>query len=470
MLKKSGAKGHILVVDSDQGFLKYLANLLVSQGYEVITATRTGEALKRLREGDDIRALLLDILMPDLDGLKELRRIKGEFPDLPVIILSAHSATPIVVESLKSGATDYLSKPLEGKELFDALARALQRPGKNSLGLGRLNTPFLRQDEEELVFASEQMKAVKRMADQIAKVDVPVLLRGETGVGKEVLARYIFKNSRRRANPFIKVNCAALPHGLLESELFGYEAGAFTGALKAKPGKFELAHYGTIFLDEIAEINATLQAKLLQVLQDGTFCRLGSNREVRADVRVLAATNRDMESALKDGTFREDLYYRLNVINIYIPPLRERREDILVLVNYFLQRFREQYNKPRSNMSEKARKIIQAYSWPGNVRELTNVIKKIVILHDEEPVLKELQVRGRGATEIPPPHLDTFGPLPVLPLKKISKKAAIQAEGEVIARTLQNTNWNRRQAAKLLAVSYKTLLSKIKQSGVRKPK
>ena len=317
------------------------------------------------------------------------------------------------------------------------------------------------------IYASENMQRIKEVIDQVANTDVTVLIQGESGVGKEVVARSIHLNSHRRDKPFVKVNCAALPEELLESELFGYEKGAFTGAYRNKPGKFELAHEGTIFLDEIVEISPSLQAKLLQVLQDREFSRLGGKKDVRVDVRVLVATNRNMEETVKTGYFREDLYYRLNVVNITIPPLRERIEEIPIFVEYFLDKFGKKFNKKVKPLTEKMMKAFLQYHWLGNVRELENMIQRYVVLGNEELIIDELtsQIEKDPIPFMPKAH----SPKQVRSsLKEVHREAVIRAETEVIRKALTLTNWNRKQAAKMLNISYKAMLYKMKECGGHK--
>jgi two-component system response regulator AtoC len=331
------------------------------------------------------------------------------------------------------------------------------------------------------------MREVHNLVQRVADTDVTVLIRGESGTGKELAARAIHAASPRRARPFVKVNCAALPSELLESELFGFERGAFTGAIQHKPGKFEFAHQGTMFLDEISEMQLSLQSKLLQVLQDGEFARLGGHDDVRVDVRIVTATNRDLEAAVAEGKFREDLYFRLNVVCITLPPLRQRRDEIPELTDLFLARYAEHYNKPAIALSSETRRLFQEYEWPGNVRELENLIKRAVVLGDDESIRQELAgaVARRGARPggmpllerpavparagSPAPARETAPPPAVGgSLKDIARQAAREAERELIARTLQQTRWNRREAAEILGISYKALLYKIKEAELDK--
>jgi len=317
------------------------------------------------------------------------------------------------------------------------------------------------------IYVSEKMHRIKEMIDQVANTDVTVLIHGESGVGKEVVARSIHQNSFRQAKPFIKVNCAAIPQELLESELFGFEKGAFTGAYRQKPGRFELAHGGTIFLDEIAEIPLSLQAKLLQVIQDKEFSRLGGKKDIRVDVRIIAATNRNIEESVRQGQFREDLYYRINVVDLHLPPLRERREEVPAFVEYFLNKFRRKYGKKVKPFSERVLRLFSQHLWPGNVRELENVVHRYVVLGDEGKWIEdsfsviESDPSNGGKNSNGSPNLSQS-------LKEIQRQAIMKAECEVISKVLAQTNWNRRKSAELLSISYKALLYKMKACGIQK--
>ena len=310
------------------------------------------------------------------------------------------------------------------------------------------------------IYTSEEMQRIKEIIDQVADMDVTVLIQGESGVGKEVVARYTHMNSFRRDKPFMKVNCAALPQELLESELFGYEKGAFTGAYCQKPGKFELAHGGTIFLDEIAEIPLSLQAKLLQVLQDKEFSRLGGKVDVRVDVRVLVATNKNMEEAVKNGQFREDLYYRLNVVNITIPPLRERKEEIPIFVEYFIDKYGKKYNKKINSLSDRTMRTLLAHHWLGNVRELENMIQRYTVFANEEAIMDGLS--NVIQDDLPQEREgQSLSKRDCLPLKQVVSDAVIEAESSAIRDALERTHWNRKKAAMMLNISYKALLYKM---------
>jgi two-component system response regulator AtoC len=323
-------------------------------------------------------------------------------------------------------------------------------------------------EEGIFIYTSDKMQRIKEIIDQIANTDVTVLIQGESGVGKEVVARSIHLNSFRKERPFVKVNCAALPPDLLESELFGYEKGAFTGAYRQKQGRFELANGGTIFLDEISEMSLSLQGKLLQVLQDREFSRLGGKKDIRVDVRVLAATNKNIEEGIKNGRFREDLYYRLNVVNVMIPPLRERKEEIPVFVEYFLDKFSKKYERKVPTLSDKTMKAFSEHHWVGNIRELENVIQRLVVLGNEETIVEELAPMPK---EDPIPEKKKKMPPPKKTwpsLKEIHQEAIKKAESEMILKALEMTNWNRKKAADKLNISYKALLYKIKETSLDK--
>jgi DNA-binding NtrC family response regulator len=477
--------------------------------------------------GGAFDAVLLDVVLPDLSGLEVLRRYRAQGGAAPVIVLSALAGADDAMRAMKLGATDYLSKPFNRQEIEDALARAFGQPVPTRIdeqgGVGRASAESDGPGEDaerQLIYLSSAMRRAKALVDQIADTDVPVLLLGESGVGKEVVAREIHSRSRRRNRPFIKVNCAALPAELLESELFGHERGAFTGATAEKPGKFELADQGTIFLDEIGEMAIRLQAKLLQVLQDEEFFRVGGKRSVRVDSRVVVATNRELEREIEVGNFREDLFYRLNVVSIRIAPLRERREDIPPLVEFFLRKYGRKYRNGVAELPPEVTAAFLNYEWPGNVRELENMVRRLVVLNDPALVLEELRSGGRSpstgpslptayageglaaapARPIPaavpqegaaaeltnmvsvteryanpfaipqPPPPPPEKPESEMSLKDIGKRAAMLAEREAILAMLQRTAWNKRRAASKLRISYKALLYKIKECGIIDPR
>jgi two-component system response regulator AtoC len=454
-------KESILVVDDEPSIRKYLQTLLEVDGYNVGAVSSGKEALERIGTGERPDYIVLDVLMPEMDGLETLRQLMQVDRSLNVIMLSCSNEVTTVVEAIRIGALDYLTKPFEKPELDAAFLKCRQK--KELRSENKSLREYCEALTEDLSFlaASPQMLKIRQQVLQIAPVDVPVFISGESGVGKEVIARMIHLRSTRRVQPFIKVNCAALPGELLESELFGYEQGAFTGAVRAKPGKFELANKGTIFLDEIAEMSPHLQAKLLHVLQDGQFSRLGARAVVNVDVRVLAATNVDVKDAMRSGRFREDLYYRLNVLSIHIPPLRERTTEIPLLFRHFLAKYSEKYAKPAPDPSKHLLEAALRYPWPGNLRELENFVKRYVILEDDEGSFRELlemtgQQHRTAPREEAPPQKEQG-------LKALVRGLKDEAEMEAIADALEKTNWCRKDAARMLGISYKALLYKMRQ-------
>ncbi|HYH98322.1 sigma-54 dependent transcriptional regulator [Hyalangium sp.] len=400
----------VLVVDDEESVRTFLAELLGNAGYQVRCASSGAQALEML-EGGSFDAVLLDVVMPEMSGLEVLRHYRSAGGSAPVIVLSALAGADDAVRAMKMGASDYLSKPFSNDELEDVLARALgtRAPARQAVapaparpsGHGVLESLS---EARVLISTSPSMRRARALVERIADTDVPVLLLGESGTGKEVIAREIHARSERRSRPFIKVNCAALPGELLESELFGHERGAFTGATAEKPGKFELADQGTIFLDEIGEMAIRLQAKLLQVLQDEEFFRVGGKKSVRVDSRVVVATNRDLEKEIALGNFREDLYYRLNVVAIRLPPLRERMEDVVPLTDHFLKKYGRNYIHGISELPGEVLRAFTEYDWPGNVRELENMVRRLCVLKDPSLVLDEL---SSGRTPASAPSLPT---------------------------------------------------------------
>jgi len=463
----------VLVIDDDPGVRDYMEALVSRQGYEVFAVADGEEALGSLeRSRPDL--ITLDVVLPGMDGLAVLAELKKRLPEVPVVMLSGHGQARNIVEAMRLGASDFLRKPFEVEELELAFQKALEKR-ELKREVERLRDQA-RSETDLLLLGGDnpRMREVLDIIEQVADTDITVLVRGESGTGKEVVARALFQLSDRRDQPFVKVNCAALPSELLESELFGFEKGAFTGAQKRKLGKFEYANHGTIFLDEISEMHPSLQAKLLQVLQDGEFSRLGGEGDVKVDTRIIAATNRNLEEAVADASFREDLYYRLNVVTVAMPPLRERSDTIPLLVDYFLQRNNEQYKKNVTSLSPETLGVLMQYRWPGNVRELENMVRRMVVLGTEQTVLEEIALRGaqEGREEGPTDDLD-LGALGVdfsngesIDLKAISRRAAQVAEKRVIERVLHQTRWNRKEAAGRLQISYKALLYKMKENGL----
>ncbi len=475
----------VLVIEDDDAARDALCEYLRTAGWTPRPARGGAEALAAA-EAEPPDAVLLDLVIPEPDGFEVLDRLHARDPKLPVIVMSGLSEAESVVRAMRLGAIDYLPKPFEVHELELVLRRALDRPGRRPPDAPPPRPPA-REAEAEPAPAptlSGAMERVWALADRIADTDVPVLLVGESGVGKDVVARRIHATSRRASRPFVKINCAALPAELLESELFGHDKGAFTGAHAEKPGKFELADQGTIFLDEIGEMDPRLQAKLLQVLQDEEFYRVGGKRSVRVDARVVVATNRNLDAAIRQGTFREDLFYRLNVVTIRVPPLRERKEEIGPLVRHFVSKYRARYRGGLEEVPPEVMERFHAYDWPGNVRELENLVRRLVVLRDPAMVLGELDPPPqRLPLPNAPPHGATNGAtngvrhgtlhavLPEdAPLKDVARRAARIAEREAILRALLRTGWNKRKAAKRLQISYKALLYKIKDCEIVDPR
>jgi DNA-binding NtrC family response regulator len=468
----------ILIVDDEPSMLNYTKTLLEVDHYSVETANSGFEAIKRVREGLAPNLILLDMAMPSMNGLQTIEECKKIRPEQKIVVLSCVTDTSTVVQAIKLGALDYVTKPFYKSELDAVVKRCLEpeKPAKSaSRDLQRYSVSdevAVENLEDDLFFlaASPQMKQIRAQVSLVAKVDVPVLLLGESGVGKEILARLIHKMSIRAHRPLLKVNCAALPAELLESELFGYEAGAFTGANKPKPGKFELCNKGTILLDEIGEMSTALQAKLLHVLQDGSFSRLGGRSNITVDVRILAATNINVQEAIANKTLREDLYYRLNAFTMQIPPLRERREEIPLLLKHFMNRLSERYAHPPLSYSERLMRACMQYHWPGNLRELGNFVKRYLVLQDEDMAISELETKGRGSTngEGDARHNSSAG-VPNGGLKSLVRTLKDEAELRAIEQALTATNWNRKMAAAQLNISYKALLYKIKQYQIVPP-
>jgi two-component system response regulator AtoC len=463
----TSGKESILVVDDDPGVLLYTKGLLEMAHYRVETATCGDEAVGRLQGGAKPDLILLDMAMPKMDGLRTLEACRRTRPEQKIVMLSCLSSPSMVVEAMRLGALDYITKPVYKADLDALMGRWLTPMGRCEHESPGDCEPI--DDDAFFVAGSPAMKKIRGQITQLAKVDIPVLLLGESGVGKEVLARLIHKLSPRASRPSIKVNCAAIPADLLESELFGYESGAFTGATRSKPGKFELCDKGTILLDEIGEMSPLLQAKLLHVLQDGTFSRLGGRCTITADFRVLAATNINIEEAIANGSFREDLYYRLNAFTVQIPPLRERREEIEHLMRHFLADFSAKYCQPSPLLTPQLLQACLQYRWPGNLRELGNFVKRYVVFQNEDQAISELEEKNRSMTAPSEPAHAEVQADSGAGLKSLMKDLKHSAEVKVIEEALTATHWNRKLAALRLKISCKALRYKIKQYHIAPP-
>src|SRR6202162_677722 len=432
---------NILLVDDEPGMLRYIRTLLEVDEHKVQTASTGEEAVERVQKGLQPDLVLLDLLMPGIDGLQTLEKLRQLKPGLKVVMLSCVNDTRKVVQAMRLGAIDYLTKPFQKAEL-DAVIGACVGTAKGEIYAGDIEELC---DDVFFVAASPAMKKIRSQAALVANVDIPVLLLGESGTGKEVLARLIHKLSPRAHRTFLKVNCAAVPADLLESELFGYEAGAFTGATHPKPGKFELCNKGTILLDEIGEMPPGLQAKLLHVLQDQTFSRLGSRTLVKVDVRILAATNINIPEALANKRLREDLYYRLNAFTMSLPPLRERKAELPILLKHFMSPLSECYARPPLPLSTEMLQACQDYSWPGNLRELNNFVKRYLVLGDEKLAIEELSPKSDGSgAQFDGASRNVGENNGGGGLKSLARNAKDEAEAEAINKALEETNWNRK--------------------------
>jgi two-component system response regulator AtoC len=464
-------KKQILVVDDEANLRRVLTAQLSRDGYEVHSAPDGEAGLALLRE-HHIDLVITDLRMPKMDGMELLRQALRIDAELPVVILTAHGTVDNAVEALKTGAFDYITKPFDQAEVRTIVKKALRTRDL-------ADTEATREEAEGagarfgIIGESEAIISIYTILERVADTPTTVLITGESGTGKELIARALHENSSRKERPFIKVNCAAIPKDLMESELFGYERGAFTGAVTSKPGRFELASGGTLFLDEIAEIPVEMQVKLLRVLQESEFERVGGIKTIRVDVRLVAATNRDLKREIAAGTFREDLYYRLNVVPIALPALRERDTDIPLLSSHFVDKFNARLKKNVSGIEPDAMERLIAYGWPGNIRELENVLERAILFCDTQHVrVIDLPVEVREGvsprlSSPPPSTTETQGGLGSDGLKEQVKAAMSRLERELIVRALDQTSGNVTHAARLLKISRKGLQLKMKELGLR---
>jgi two-component system response regulator AtoC len=470
-------KKQVLIVDDEPNLRKILAAQLSRDGYEVMLAEDGEQGLSMLRE-NHIDLVVTDLKMPKVDGMTLLREALRESPDLPIVMITAHGTVDTAVEALKLGAFDYLTKPFDKDEVRQVVAkalktRALAQEEATTEPIGTTKDPGARFG---IIGSSPGLTDLYAVLERVADTPTTVLITGESGTGKELVARALHEHSTRRDKPFIKVNCAAIPKELIESELFGYERGAFTGAVSSKPGRFELANGGTLFLDEVGEIPVEMQVKLLRALQESEFERVGGIKTIHVDVRLVAATNRDLKKLIAANAFREDLFYRLNVVSIRLPALRERETDIPLLVEHFLAKFNERLKKQVIGVEPEALDILSAYTWPGNIRELENVMERSVLFCDAQKLrVEDLPGELRGsAGSVAPPTSDAAGgsDTPISGevqggLKEHVKVAMSRLERDLVSRALKQTSGNVTHAARLLKISRKGLQLKMKELGLR---
>jgi DNA-binding NtrC family response regulator len=449
--------GRVLVVDDEPNMRRVLGALLRPEGYTVLEATDGAEALG-LIASERVDCVVTDLRMPRMNGLEFLEAAHKQQGGLPILLLTAYGTVGSAVEALKRGAFDYLTKPFDPEEVRQVVAKAVRT---RVLDESEARVPG-GDDPARMLFAeSTALREICRMVERVADSPATVLITGESGTGKEIVARTLHARSSRRAAPFVKINCAAIPEGLFESELFGYEKGAFTGAAARKPGRFELAHEGTLFLDEIGEMPLSTQPKLLRALQEGVFYRVGGTRTVSVDVRLVAATNRDLREEVRAGRFREDLFYRLNVVPIHLPPLRERREDVARLAQEFRARFSARLRKPVERIEPEALALLERHAWPGNIRELENVIERAVLLCDG-PVIRALDLPEE--LRALPADSEDYG----ASLRERIRRETRRIERDAIVEALDATHGNVTRAAEILGLSRRGLQLKLKELGIRR--
>jgi len=439
----------ILIVEDDPTVGESIRLLLRKRGYAILLASNGKEALQLFRH-EMVDLVITDLVMPKMDGIELLEAVKGLKPETEVIVISAQGTIEKAVQAMKLGAFDFIEKPINPKVILLVVERALE---KQTLILQNRDLRLKLEDKfhfKNIIGRSEKMVKVFELIDHIAPYDSSVLIIGESGTGKELIANAIHYHSPRAAMPFIKVSCASLSEGIIESELFGHEKGAFTGAITSRKGRFELAHNGTLFLDEVEDIPPSTQIKLLRVLQEGEFERVGGNKTIKVNIRIIAASNRDLQDAVRSGVFREDLYYRLNVVNIKLPPLKDRRDDIAFLINFFIERYNQKYRMKVKGISQRAMNLLMDYEWSGNVRELENTIESIMVINSPEVIdILHLpqEIRDfKGRPEVIPIRIGT-------PLEEVEREMLIQ--------TLRATKGNKRRAAQLLGINVRTIHRKM---------
>jgi two-component system nitrogen regulation response regulator NtrX len=442
----------VLIVDDEEGIRESLSGIFEDEGYNVLTSSSGEEALRILKEQNP-ELILLDVWLPGIDGVQTLKDIKNMKPDLPVIMISGHGNIELAVKATKMGAYDFLEKPLSLERVLLAAKRALERQTLE------IENKTLKQDlikKWRLIGNSQKMNQLIEQIDLAAQSNSRVLILGESGSGKELVAHILHVKSNRVDKSFVEMNCAAIPQELIESELFGHEKGSFTGAFERKKGKFELADQGTLFLDEVGDMSLSTQSKVLRVIETQEFQRVGGNKNIKVDVRIITATNKDLGEEVRKGNFREDLFYRLNVIPILVPPLRHRKDDIPALIEYFLKYFAAEYGQKPKKITSEALKLLEAYDWPGNIRELRNVIERVVIMTPADTVTPKNIVIGESARS----DYFTFGTL---------REARDSFEKDFITKKLEENNWNISRTAELLNIERSNLHKKIKAYNIKIP-
>jgi DNA-binding NtrC family response regulator len=454
----------VLVVEDDASMGFFLSEAMTKEGYRVDVVASGEEALERIAH-DRFNLVILDLKLPSMDGMEVLANIKVTNPELVVIMITAHGSQDIAIEAIRKGAYDYFTKPFDINEMRVVVKRALERGYLQDEIRQLKETVEKRRGFYNIVGNSKGMRDVFDMAETVFDNDITVLITGESGTGKELIAEAIHYNSPRRAKPFIKLNCVAIPETLLESELFGYEKGAFTGATRQKLGKFELANHGTLLLDEIGDMSLATQAKLLRVLQEREVERVGGVNPIKVDVRIIASTNHDLSQLVREQRFREDLYFRLNVLPIHIPPLRERREDIPLLVDHFVSLSRSRFHKNIERFSDDGMELLINYFWPGNVRELENVVQRAIIL-SKERVIQEWSLPPEMRRQRKEAYFDMEKFEMDLPLNEKVEMVVAEVEKKLITQALDKVGWKREKAASLLGISLKTLYNKMNKYGL----
>jgi DNA-binding NtrC family response regulator len=496
------ATAKILVAEDEQNLRRVLAAMLRRDGHEVVQAASGLEAIDRIA---DVDVVITDLRMPGADGMEVLRAAARSHPHVPVIMITAYGSVGQAVEAIKAGAFDYIEKPFEQDSIRTIVEKAIGQAAANRMAPRQALYPAGDTDDKGkygLVGQSPEMKAIFSVIERVADTPSTVLITGESGTGKELVAKALHEQSSRKHAPFIKINCAAIPKTLMESELFGYEKGAFTGATSSKPGRFELAHEGTLFLDEIGEIPVEMQVKLLRAIQESEFERVGGLKTIKVDVRLITATNRDLEQEIQRGNFREDLFYRLNVVPLQIPPLRKRTGDIPLLVSHIIKKFNERLRKTITGIADECVAVLEAHPWPGNIRELENVLERTILFCKGDRIDRaDLQLASTGPAEAsaiptplpnppsaPPPRTGSTGTMASVTddtldeddgaggepsgatsgsLKDIVRAETSRVERELIVKALEETGGNVTQAARLLKISRKSLQMKMKELGLR---